>query len=138
MILILNGPNLNWVGKREPDVYGTESLEEYLKGFGTTVTVHFSNIEGELINALQEAENNNSISAIILNAGGYSHTSIAIADTIRAMRKPVVSVHISNIFDRELERHKDLVSAASSGFIGGFGLRSYDLAVHALSETTNP
>ena len=61
MILILNGPNLNWVGKREPEVYGTESLEEYLKGFGTTVTVHFSNIEGELINALQEAENNNSI-----------------------------------------------------------------------------
>jgi 3-dehydroquinate dehydratase-2 len=91
MILILNGPNLNWVGKREPGVYGTESLEEYLKGFGTAVTVHFSNIEGEIINALQKAENNDSISAVILNAGGYSHTSIAIADTIRAMIKPVVS-----------------------------------------------
>ena len=137
MILILNGPNLNWIGKREPDLYGTLSLEEYLKGFGSAVTVHFSNIEGDIINALQEAEYNHDISAVILNAGGYSHTSIAIADTIRAMKKPVISVHISNIFDRESERHKDLVSAACSGFIGGFGLRSYDLAVHALSDISN-
>ena len=137
MILILNGPNLNWVGKREPDIYGTLSLEEYLKGFGSAVTVHFSNIEGDIINSLQDAEYNHDISGVILNAGGYSHTSIAIADTIRAMKKPVVSVHISNIFDRESERHKDLVSAACTGFIGGFGLRSYDLAVHALSETGN-
>ena len=137
MILILNGPNLNWVGKREPDIYGTLSLEEYLKGFGSAVTVHFSNIEGEIINVLQEAEYNDAISAVVLNAGGYSHTSIAIADTIRAMKKPVISVHITNIFDRESERHKDLVSAACSGFIGGFGLRSYDLAVHALSEMRN-
>ena len=137
MILILNGPNLNWVGKREPDIYGTLSLEEYLKGFGSAVTVHFSNIEGDIINALQDAEYNHDISGVILNAGGYSHTSIAIADTIRAMKKPVVSVHISNIFDRESERHKDLVSAACTGFIGGFGLQSYDLAVHALSEMCN-
>ena len=137
MILILNGPNLNWIGKREPDLYGTLSLEEYLKGFGSAVTVHFSNIEGDIINALQDAEYNHDISGVILNAGGYSHTSIAIADTIRAMKKPVVSVHISNIFDRESERHKDLVSAACSGFIGGFGLRSYDLAVHALSDISN-
>ena len=137
MILILNGPNLNWVGKREPDIYGTLSLEEYLKGFESAVTVHFSNIEGDIINALQDAEYNHDISGVILNAGGYSHTSIAIADTIRAMKKPVVSVHISNIFDRESERHKDLVSAACPGFIGGFGLRSYDLAVHALSEMRN-
>ena len=137
MILILNGPNLNWVGKREPDIYGTISLEEYLKGFGSAVTVHFSNIEGDIINVLQEAEYNDAISAVILNAGGYSHTSIAIADTIRAMKKPVISVHITNIFDRESERHKDLVSAACSGFIGGFGLRSYDLAVHALSDISN-
>ena len=137
MILILNGPNLNWVGKREPDIYGTLSLEEYLKGFGSAVTVHFSNIEGDIINALQDAEYNHDISGVILNAGGYSHTSIAIADTIRAMKKPVISVHITNIFDRESERHKDLVSAACSGFIGGFGLRSYDLAVHALSEMRN-
>ena len=138
MILILNGPNLNWVGKREPDVYGTLSLDEYLEGFGSAVTVHFSNIEGDIINALQDAEYNHDISGVILNAGGYSHTSIAIADTIRAMKKPVVSVHISNIFDRDSERHKDLVSAACSGFLGGFGLRSYDLAVHALSEISNP
>ena len=137
MILILNGPNLNWVGKREPSIYGTLSLDEYLKGFGSAATVHFSNIEGDIINALQDAEYNHDISGVILNAGGYSHTSIAIADTIRAMKKPVVSVHITNIFDRESERHKDLVSAACSGFIGGFGLRSYDLAVHALSETGN-
>lgn len=138
MILIINGPNLNWVGKREPDVYGTESLEEYLKGFEDAVTVRFTNLEGEIINALQEAEYNETIKAVIINAGGYSHTSIAIADTIRAMKKPVISVHISNIFDRETERHKDLVSAACSGFIGGFGLRSYDLAVHALSKPSNP
>ena len=138
MILILNGPNLNWVGKREPDIYGTLSLEEYLKGFGSAVTVHFSNIEGDIINALQDAEYNHDISGVILNAGGYSHTSIAIADTIRAMKKPVVSVHISNIFDRESERHKDLVSAACTGFIGGFGLRSYDLAVHTLSDISTP
>ena len=137
MILILNGPNLNWVGKREPDLYGTLSLEEYLKGFESAVTVHFSNIEGDIINALQDAEYNHDISGVILNAGGYSHTSIAIADTIRAMKKPVISVHITNIFDRESERHKDLVSAACSGFIGGFGLRSYDLAVHALSDISN-
>ena len=138
MILILNGPNLNWVGKREPDIYGTLSLEEYLKGFESAVTVHFSNIEGDIINALQDAEYNHDISGVILNAGGYSHTSIAIADTIRAMKKPVISVHITNIFDRESERHKDLVSAACSGFIGGFGLRSYDLAVHTLSDISNP
>ena len=137
MIQILNGPNLNWVGKREPDLYGTLSLEEYLKGFGSAVTVLFSNIEGDIINALQDAEYNHDISGVILNAGGYSHTSIAIADTIRAMKKPVISVHITNIFDRESERHKDLVSAACTGFIGGFGLRSYDLAVHALSEMRN-
>ena len=137
MILILNGPNLNWVGKREPDLYGTLSLDEYLKGFGSAVTVHFSNIEGEIINALQDAEHNHDISGVILNAGGYSHTAIAIADTIRAMKKPVVSVHITNIFNRESERHKDLVSAACSGLISGFGLRSYDLAVHALSEMRN-
>ena len=132
MILIINGPNLNWVGKREPEVYGEESLEAYLKCLGDTVSVVFTNIEGEIINFLQSAEGDESVGGIILNAGGYSHTSLAIADTIRAMEKPVVAVHISNTFNRELERHKDLIAAVCVGFVGGFGLRSYDIAIYSL------
>ena len=138
MILIINGPNLNWVGKREPEVYGEESLEAYLTGFGDTVSVVFTNIEGEIINFLQSAEDNTSIKGIILNAGGYSHTSVAIADTIRAMEKPVVAVHISNTFNRESERHKDLIAAACIGFVGGFGLQSYDIAVYSLRSHVTP
>lgn len=134
MILILNGPNLNWIGKREPEIYGNDPLGVYLKQFGNGVKIQFNNIEGEIINVLQEAEGNNNISAIILNAGAYSHTSLAIADTIRAMKKVVISVHISNVFNREAERHKDLVSAACSGFVGGFGLLSYDIAIMSLTK----
>ena len=132
MILIINGPNLNWVGRREPEVYGVESLKAYLTGFGDAVSVVFTNIEGEIINFLQSAEEDASIKGIILNAGGYSHTSVAIADTIRAMEKPVVAVHISNTFNRESERHKDLVAAACNGFVGGFGLGSYKIGIEAL------
>ena len=145
-ILIINGPNLNWVGTREPDVYGGQNLEEYLNSLTKELAISDqepetrnqklettqSNIEGEIINLLQAAEKNSNTIGVIINAGGYSHTSVAISDTIRAMSKKVIAVHISNTFDREVERHKDLVAAASDGFMSGFGLDGYRLAVVAL------
>ena len=138
-ILIINGPNLNWIGTREPDVYGSQNLEEYLNSLNQQpftrnhlLETIQTNIEGEIINQLQDAETDTNVVGVIINAGGYAHTSVAIADTIRAMSKKVIAVHISNTFDREVERHKDLVAAASDGFIGGFGLDGYRLAVVAL------
>ena len=138
-ILIINGPNLNWVGTREPEVYGNQNLEEYLNSLAKELATSNqklestqSNIEGEIINQLQNAETDNNVVGVIINAGGYSHTSVAIADTIRAMSKKVIAVHISNTFDRDVERHKDLVAAASDGFIGGFGLDGYRLALVSL------
>jgi 3-dehydroquinate dehydratase-2 len=145
-ILIINGPNLNWVGTREPEVYGSQNLEEYLNSLAKELAASDqkpetrnqelettqSNIEGEIINLLQAAEKNPNTIGVIINAGGYSHTSVAISDTIRAMSKKVIAVHISNTFDRDIERHKDLVAAASDGFIGGFGLDGYRLALVSL------
>ncbi len=145
-ILIINGPNLNWVGTREPEVYGNQILEEYLNSLAKELAtsnqqpatrnqkleITQSNLEGEIINQLQNAETNNNVVGVIINAGGYSHTSVAISDTIRAMSKKVIAVHISNTFDRDIERHKDLVAAASDGFIGGFGLDGYRLALVSL------
>ena len=145
-ILIINGPNLNWVGTREPDIYGTQNLEVYLNSLAKELATSNqqpatsnqqlettqSNIEGEIINQLQDAETDTNVVGVIINAGGYAHTSVAIADTIRAMSKKVIAVHISNTFDREVERHKDLVAAASDGFIGGFGLDGYRLALVSL------
>ena len=138
-ILIINGPNLNWVGTREPKVYGSQNLEEYLNKLSEelaasdqVLVAEQSNLEGEIINLLQAAEKNPNTIGVIINAGGYSHTSVAIADTIRAMSKKVIAVHISNTFNREVERHKDLVAAASDGFIGGFGLDGYRLALVSL------
>jgi len=143
-ILIINGPNLNWIGTREPDVYGSQNLEEYLNSLNQEpetrnqkLETTQSNIEGEIINQLQDAETDTNVVGVIINAGGYAHTSVAIADTIRAMSKKVIAVHISNTFDREEERHKDLVAAASDGFIGGFGVFSYRLAIVALQLTTS-
>ncbi|MDG1746262.1 MAG: 3-dehydroquinate dehydratase [Bacteroidia bacterium] len=138
-ILIINGPNLNWVGTREPEVYGNQNLEEYLNSLAKelatsnqVLAAEQSNLEGEIINLLQAAEKNPNTIGVIINAGGYSHTSLAISDTIRAMSKKVIAVHISNTFDRDIERHKDLVAAASDGFIGGFGLDGYRLALVSL------
>ena len=159
-ILIINGPNLNWVGTREPDIYGTQNLEEYLNSLAKELETRNqklgtrnqkpatsnqepgtrnhqletiqTNIEGEIINQLQNAETDTNVVGVIINAGGYAHTSVAIADTIRAMSKKVIAVHISNTFDREKERRKDLVAAASDGFIGGCGLDGYRLAIIAL------
>ena len=143
-ILTINGPNLNWIGTREPDVYGSQNLEEYLNSLNQQpftrnhlLETIQTNIEGEIINQLQDAETDTNVVGVIINAGGYAHTSVAIADTIRAMSKKVIAVHISNTFDREVERHKDLVAAASDGFIGGFGVFSYRLAIVALQLTTS-
>ena len=150
-MLIINGPNLNWVGTREPDIYSSQNLDDYLNSLARELTTSDqkpatrnqlletiqTNIEGEIINQLQDAETDTNVVGVIINAGGYAHTSVAIADTIRAMSKKVIAVHISNTFDREVERHKDLVAAASDGFIGGFGVFSYRLAIVALQLTTN-
>lgn len=131
-ILIINGPNLNLLGKRETDVYGTTSfdlyLEELRKKFnGTEITYFQSNVEGELINTLQQV--GFSYDGILLNAGAYTHTSIAIADAVAAIKTPVIEVHISNIFAREDYRHVSYLGARCIGSISGFGLKSYELAL---------
>lgn len=134
-ILILNGANLNLLGKREPNYYGNESFEEYLEKLKTSfpnVSISYfqSNIEGAIVNALQ----NTTADAIVLNAGGYSHTSVVIRDAIIAIEKPVVEVHISNIFAREEFRHTSLLSPVCKGVIVGLGLKGYKLAIQSLVE----
>ena len=133
-LLIINGPNLNLLGQREPGVYGSQSFESYLKKLRkrypeVTMEYYQSNIEGEIIDALQKA--GFVYDGIILNAGGYTHTSVSIADAIKAIRTPVVEVHISNIFARESFRHVSLLSPNAKGSITGFGLESYRLAVES-------
>ena len=137
VIHIINGPNLNLVGKREPEVYGNRSLNEYLQELieqfpQHTIDVFQSNIEGEIVDRLQQVGFDNC--AIILNAGGYTHTSVAIADAVAAITAPVIEVHISNIYAREPFRHKSLLSPVCKGIVAGFGLDSYRLAL--LSQTT--
>jgi 3-dehydroquinate dehydratase-2 len=136
-IAIINGPNLNLLGKREPEVYGHQSFEDYLKALATkysdvTFTYFQSNIEGELINKLHEV--GFSFDGIILNAGAYTHTSVGIGDAVKAITTPVVEVHISNTFSRESFRHQSYISPNAKGVIIGFGLLSYDLAVESLIE----
>ena len=131
-ILIINGPNLNLLGTREPEVYGSESFESYFETlqnqFSTMqLTYYQSNIEGELISKLQEV--GFTYDGIILNAGAYTHTSIGIADAIKAITTPVVEVHISNTFSRETFRHQSFISPHAKGVIIGFGLKSYELAL---------
>jgi 3-dehydroquinate dehydratase II len=131
-IAIINGPNLNLLGKREPEMYGSASFESYLdelkKKYTSIEFLYFqSNVEGEIINKLQEL--GFSYDGIILNAGAYTHTSLAIADAIAAIKTPVVEVHISNIFAREEFRHVSYLGAKCIGSISGFGLKSYELAV---------
>ncbi len=133
-IIIINGPNLNLLGKREPEVYGSTSFEEYLntlsnKYTNITLSYYQSNIEGELISKIQEVGFN--YDGIILNAGAYTHTSIGIADAIKAITTPVIEVHISNTFSRESFRHQSYISPNTKGVIIGFGLKSYDLAIEA-------
>ena len=134
-IAIVNGPNLNLLGTREPSVYGNRSFEDYLQELRETFSgvelVYFqSNIEGELIDFLQQFSGE----GIVLNAGGYSHTSVAIADCVKAISVPVISVHISNIYAREEIRHHDLLAAYSLGQISGLGLVGYELAVRRLLQ----
>jgi 3-dehydroquinate dehydratase II len=134
-ILIINGPNLNLLGDREPEVYGNKSFEVYLKKLRKQypeVTLEYfqSNIEGEIINGLQNAAF--LYDGIILNAGGYAHTSVAISDTVKAIKTPVVEVHISNIFARESYRHTSILAPFVKGSIIGFGLESYRLGVESL------
>jgi 3-dehydroquinate dehydratase-2 len=133
-IIIINGPNLNLLGKREPEIYGNRSFEEYLSElcllYPDFQIDHFqSNVEGEIINKLQET--GFSYDGIILNAGGYTHTSVAIADAINAIRTPVVEIHISNIYAREEYRRQSLIATAAKGSICGFGMDSYRLAVES-------
>lgn len=133
-ILILNGPNLNLLGVREPGIYGHESmetcLEELRKRYPDTDIEYFqSNIEGEMINKMQEV--GFSYDAIILNAGAYTHTSIALLDCIRSLRTPVIEVHISNVNDREEYRRHSVIGPGCKGTIQGFGLDSYRLAIEA-------
>lgn len=127
-ILIINGPNLNLLGKRNPTVYGDVGFDEYLafNNFaGVELDYYQSNVEGEIINMLQSSD----ADGIILNAGGYTHTSVAIRDTVEAISVPVVEVHISNIAAREAFRHESLISPVAIGCIFGFGLKSYDIAI---------
>lgn len=129
-ILIINGPNLNLLGKREPETYGAESFENYFvklseKFEGVSLEYFQSNLEGELIDHLQ-LEN---YDGYILNAGGYTHTSIAIRDAVKAQEKDVVEVHISNISSRESFRHDSLISPVCAGCVFGFGLKSYEIAL---------
>lgn len=134
-IQIINGPNLNLLGVREPDIYGKTGFETFLetlrKNYPDVEIDYFqSNVEGFLIDKIQEI--GFSIDGIILNAGAYTHTSIALHDAIRSVKTPVVEVHISNVFEREEFRHHSMISPACIGVICGFGLDSYRLALEAL------
>ncbi|MBQ6377198.1 MAG: type II 3-dehydroquinate dehydratase [Prevotella sp.] len=134
-IQIINGPNLNLLGKREPGIYGSSSFDEYLpqlrqKYPDVQIDYYQSNIEGELIDKMQEV--GFSYDGIVLNAGAYTHTSVALQDCIRSLKSPVIEVHISNVHKREEFRHKSLISCACLGVICGFGLDSYRLAVEAI------
>jgi 3-dehydroquinate dehydratase-2 len=136
-ITIINGPNLNLLGKREPEKYGHSSFEDYYSTLKTrfpeiSFSYYQSNVEGELIDKIQKE--GFSSDGIILNAGGYTHTSVAITDAIASVTSPVIEVHITNIFAREEFRHVSLIAKNCAGSISGFGLDSYRLAVEALTE----
>ena len=135
-IQIINGPNINLLGKREPSIYGSVTFEDFLIELRANypdveISYYQSNTEGELIDKIQETGFD--VDGIILNAGAYTHTSIALQDAIRAVTSPVVEVHRSNVHARESFRHKSMIAAACKGVICGFGLKSYQLALEALT-----
>ena len=140
-VLIINGPNLNLLGKREPGIYGSSSFEAYLPELQAAypdaeIEYYQSNIEGEMINKMQEV--GFSYDGIVLNAGAYTHTSVAILDAIKSVNTPTIEVHISNVHQREEFRHHSMISRGCMGVICGFGLDSYRLAIEAIltkSET---
>jgi 3-dehydroquinate dehydratase-2 len=134
-IQIINGPNLNLLGKRETSIYGNESFEQFLetlkKRFANLELDYYqSNVEGELVNKIQEV--GFSFDGIVLNAGAYTHTSVAIHDAIGAIRTPVVEVHISNVYGREEFRHKSLITSKCAGMLTGFGMEGYAMAIQFL------
>lgn len=138
-IFVLNGPNLNMLGVREPAVYGSETLDDVrrrtearAKQLDLRIDFRQSNLEGELVTWIQEARE--SAAGIILNAGAYTHTSIAILDALTAAERPVIELHLSNVFRREGFRHHSYVSAAAQGVICGFGPKGYELAVEAMAD----
>ncbi|MCF8321335.1 MAG: type II 3-dehydroquinate dehydratase [Flavobacterium sp.] len=133
-IIIINGPNLNLLGKREPEIYGYQTFEDYfsvLENKYPSIELDYfqSNIEGELISKIQEV--GFTYDGILLNAAAYTHTSIGIGDAVKAISTPVIEVHISNTFSRETFRHQSFISANAKGVIIGFGLNSYDLALQS-------
>lgn len=138
-LIIINGPNLNLLGKREPSIYGNDSFDSYfekLKGDFPNITFTYfqSNIEGEIINKLHEVGFD--FDGIVLNAAAYTHTSVAIADAVKAIETPVVEVHISNTHAREEFRHKSFIAKNAKGVILGFGLDSYKLAIQSFFKFT--
>ena len=136
-ILIINGANLNLLGRRQPEIYGHESFEDYLEALRARYSDHIidyyqSNVEGELVTKLQEADGE--YDAVVLNAGGYTHTSVVLHDAVAAIGVPVVEVHISSILSREEFRHQSMIAPVAVGTIMGFGLKSYDLAIKHFVE----
>ena len=136
-LLILNGPNLNLLGKREPGIYGSDTMEGYFATLqerfpSIELEYYQSNVEGELINKLHEV--GFTYDGVVLNAGAYTHTSVAIHDAINAISTPVVEVHISNVYQRETYRHTSLITGACVGVISGFGMDSYRLGIEALLQ----
>ena len=134
-IQIINGPNINLLGKREPGIYGAVAFEDYLQQLraaypGLAIDYYQSNIEGELIDKIHETGFD--VNGIVLNAGAYTHTSIALLDAIKAVTTPVVEVHISNVHAREAFRHVSMISAGCKGVVLGFGLDSYRLAIEGI------
>ena len=137
-VYILNGPNLNLLGLREPDIYGSDTLASIeassrakAKGLGLDVVFKQTNVEGELVNLIHEARER--ASGIIINAGAYTHTSVALHDAIKAVGLPAIEVHLSNVYAREAYRHHSYISPAARGVICGFGPQSYELALDALA-----
>jgi 3-dehydroquinate dehydratase-2 len=142
-LYVLNGPNLNLLGTREPEVYGNETLDDLrhrcerkAASLGLSVVFRQSNLEGELVTWIQEARTD--ASGLIVNAGAFTHTSIAMLDALLACPIPTVEVHLSNIFTREPFRHRSYISKAAKGVICGFGGLGYELAIEALADTIAP
>ena len=136
-IAIINGPNLNLVGKREPDIYGHRSMDDFIEALknkyaNQEISYFQSNIEGEMINEIQRV--GFSADIILLNAGAYTHTSIAIADAVKAVDTPVIEIHLSNIFAREDFRKQSFLSPVCKAIISGFGLKGYEMAIEGLFE----
>ena len=133
-IAIVNGPNLNLTGKREKDIYGSKSFEEFVadmkQGFPQVDFIYYqSNVEGELINKLHELDKKPALKGVLLNAGAYTHTSVAIGDAVAAIEKPVIEIHMSNVFAREDFRHVSYIGRHAIGSISGFGMESYLLGI---------